>query len=349
MDAPALRLTEVTKVFDGAARPAVDRISMSVDAGEPYVVDPSGCGKTTTLRMINRLVEPTSGRIDVFGEPNDALPAHELRRRIGYVIQQVGLFPHRTIEGNISTVPELLGWDRARIRERVRELVDLVGLDPELLRRYPPQLSGGQQQRVGVARALAADPPLLLMDEPYSAVDPLVRERLQDELLALQQRLGTTIVVVTHDLDEAIKLGRHVAVFGAGGVLEQYATPDEAKPAGQPVRRGLPRSRETAAPPRAVDRRARRRLRFGSGLAPAPAPAPTIRSAARLVVRRDQDVLELEADAPARAALDPLLRTPGAMICVRRRRRPSAVRHPRRLPGRPAMRPMRSGPDSFIW
>jgi osmoprotectant transport system ATP-binding protein len=177
--------------------------------------------------MINRLIEPSGGTIEVGGVDIHSLAEHELRRGIGYVIQQGGLFPHRTIADNIATVPHLLRWDKARIRARVQELVDLVGLDPELLGRYPAALSGGQQQRVGVARALAADPPILLMDEPYSAVDPIVRERLQDELLGLQRRLRKTVVFVTHDIDEAIKLADRIAVLAVGGVLQQYGPPAE--------------------------------------------------------------------------------------------------------------------------
>jgi osmoprotectant transport system ATP-binding protein len=177
--------------------------------------------------MINRLIEPTGGTIEVGGIDVRSLPEHELRRGIGYVIQQAGLFPHRTVADNIATVPKLLRWDKARIGERVAELVDLVGLDPELLDRYPAALSGGQQQRVGVARALAADPPILLMDEPYSAVDPIVRARLQDELLALQRRVRKTVVLVTHDIDEAIKLADRIAILGVGGVLQQFGTPSE--------------------------------------------------------------------------------------------------------------------------
>jgi osmoprotectant transport system ATP-binding protein len=224
----AIRLVGVRKVFPGAAQPAVTDLSFEVPAGSLVaLVGPSGCGKTTTLKMINRLIEPTAGEIYVEGTEARSLPAAQLRRRIGYVIQQIGLFPHRTIEANIATVPRLLGWDRARVKERVRELVDLVGLDADLLRRYPSELSGGQQQRVGVARALAADPPVLLMDEPYSAVDPIVRARLQDELLALQQRLHKTIVLVTHDIDEAIKLADRIAMLNVGGVLEQYAPPGD--------------------------------------------------------------------------------------------------------------------------
>jgi osmoprotectant transport system ATP-binding protein len=224
----AIRLAEVSKQFPGAELPAVGNLSLDIPRGSLVaLVGPSGCGKTTTLKMINRLIEPTSGEISLDDVAIHAVSAPELRRRIGYVIQQIGLFPHRTITANIATVPRLLGWDKSRIRDRVAELVELVGLDPELLDRYPAELSGGQQQRVGVARALAADPPVLLMDEPYSAVDPIVRARLQDELLALQRRVQKTIVLVTHDIDEAIKLGDRVAILNIGGVLEQYGPPEE--------------------------------------------------------------------------------------------------------------------------
>jgi osmoprotectant transport system ATP-binding protein len=223
----AISLRHVSKTYPGAATPAVGDLSLDVPQGRIVAfVGPSGCGKTTTLKMINRLIEPTGGSIEVLGEDQRAVPAHELRRRIGYVIQQIGLFPHRTIRRNIGVVPELIGWDRARIAARTDELVNLVGLDPGLLDRYPGELSGGQQQRVGVARALAADPPILLMDEPYSAVDPIVREHLQDELLALQAKVGKTIVFVTHDIDEAIRLADRIAIFDVGGVLAQYDTPD---------------------------------------------------------------------------------------------------------------------------
>lgn len=242
----AISLRHVSKTFPGTTTAAVDSLSLSVDAGHLVaLVGPSGCGKTTTLKMINRLIEPSAGTIEVFGEDQASLPAHELRRRIGYVIQQVGLFPHRTIARNIGVVPELLGWDRARIAERSAELVDLVGLDRTLLDRYPAELSGGQQQRVGVARALAADPPILLMDEPYSAVDPVVRERLQDDLLALQREVRKTIVFVTHDIDEAIKLADRVAILNVGGVLEQYDSPDGllAAPANEFVAEFLGRER----------------------------------------------------------------------------------------------------------
>jgi osmoprotectant transport system ATP-binding protein len=215
----------VTKRFpDGTV--AVDSLDLQVESGGITVfVGPSGCGKTTSLRMINRMIEPTSGTILVNGKDIMAGDPAELRRGIGYVIQQAGLFPHRTILDNVATVPVLLGWDKKRARERAAELMELVGLVPEMAKRYPAQLSGGQQQRVGVARALAADPPVLLMDEPFSAVDPVVRESLQDELLRLQSELGKTIVFVTHDIDEAIKLGDKVAVFRVGGKLAQYDEP----------------------------------------------------------------------------------------------------------------------------
>jgi osmoprotectant transport system ATP-binding protein len=222
----AIRLEGVTKRYPGATADAVHELDLEIPAGEIVaLVGPSGCGKTTTLKMINRLIEPTSGTIEVNGRPAGDLRVHELRRGIGYVIQHTGLFPHRTVAANIATVPKLLGWDKRRVRERVEELVDLVGLDRQLLTRYPGALSGGQQQRVGVARALAADPPILLMDEPYSAVDPIVRARLQDELLDLQRRVHKTIVLVTHDVDEAIKLGDRVVILNVGGILEQVAPP----------------------------------------------------------------------------------------------------------------------------
>ena len=215
----------VTKRYPGGTV-AVDSLDLEVPDGATMVlVGPSGCGKTTTLRMVNRLVDPTEGRILLDGKDVRDGPAATLRRGIGYVIQQAGLFPHRTIEDNIATVPVLAGWSRARARERSRVLMDLVGLDPDLARRYPHQLSGGQQQRVGVARALAADPPVLLMDEPFSAVDPIVRASLQAELIKLQGELHKTIVLVTHDIEEAIKVGDLVAIFRPGGKLVQVDTP----------------------------------------------------------------------------------------------------------------------------
>ncbi|MFN3258793.1 MAG: betaine/proline/choline family ABC transporter ATP-binding protein [Ilumatobacter sp.] len=226
--ATSIRLTEVTKVFAGSTEPAVDRLSLDIDAGTiTALLGPSGCGKTTTLRMINRLVEPTAGTIEIDGVDILGRSPQELRRSIGYVIQQVGLFPHRTIASNVATVPDLLGWDRKRTAERVEELTTLVGLDHDLLSRYPDELSGGQQQRVGVARALAADPPVLLMDEPFGAVDPIVRSRLQDELLDLQSKVRKTIVLVTHDLDEALRIADRIALLNVGGILEQVATPDD--------------------------------------------------------------------------------------------------------------------------
>ncbi len=224
--AVAISLERLTKRFPGSSSAAVDGLTLDIPAGGIVaLVGPSGCGKTTTLKMVNRLIEPSDGRIEIGGVDARSLPTHQLRRHIGYVIQHTGLFPHLDIEANIATVPRLLGWDKRRSRERVDELVELVGLDSEMLRRYPPELSGGQQQRVGVARALAADPPVLLMDEPYSAVDPIVRARLQDELLDLQSRVGKTIVLVTHDIDEALKLGDRIAILQEGGVLAQYDAP----------------------------------------------------------------------------------------------------------------------------
>jgi osmoprotectant transport system ATP-binding protein len=206
---------------------AVNELSLDVPAGQIAVlVGPSGCGKTTTMRMINRLVEPTSGRIFLDGDDITRVDRVHLRRRIGYVIQQVGLFPHQNVADNVATVPQLLGWDKRRIRSRVTELLELVGLEPDRhAKRYPHELSGGQRQRVGVARALAADPPVLLMDEPFGAVDPVARDRLQSEFLRLQQQVRKTIVFVTHDIDEAIRLGDRIAVMREGGHLEQYADP----------------------------------------------------------------------------------------------------------------------------
>ena len=222
-----IRLDGVTKIFPGTSSPAVTDLSLDVGEGEfVTLVGPSGCGKTTTLKMINRIIEPTSGRIEIGGRDALSMEPHVLRRSIGYVIQQIGLFPHRTIAQNIATVPNLLGWDAGRIEARVAELIMTVGLDEEMLDRYPSELSGGQQQRVGVARALAADPPVLLMDEPFGAVDPIVRGRLQQEFLDIHDRLGTTVVFVTHDIDEALYLGARVAILNIGGILEQYDTPE---------------------------------------------------------------------------------------------------------------------------
>jgi len=223
-----IELENVTKRYPGTREPAVDDFSMVVPAGKIVVfVGPSGCGKTTTMRMINRLIEPTSGRITIGGDDALKLDVDTLRRRIGYAIQQAGLFPHFTVAQNIAVVPGLLGWDKKKVNDRVEEMMDLVGLDPADFRdRFPRQLSGGQQQRVGVARALAADPPVLLMDEPFGAVDPITRGNLQDELLRLQTELKKTIVFVTHDFDEAVKLGDKIAVLGNQSRILQYDTPD---------------------------------------------------------------------------------------------------------------------------
>ncbi|MDD9377970.1 ATP-binding cassette domain-containing protein [Streptomyces sp. ZAF1911] len=220
-----IRFEQVTKRYpDGTT--AVADLSFEVAEGELVtLVGPSGCGKTTTMKMVNRLIEPTSGRILLNGEDIAAADPVELRRRIGYVIQQVGLFPHKTVLENTATVPQLIGTPKAKARARAAELLDLVGLDPAVYGgRYPEQLSGGQRQRVGVARALAADPPVLLMDEPFGAVDPVVRERLQNEFLALQRTVRKTILLVTHDLEEAVRLGDRIAVYGAG-TIEQFASP----------------------------------------------------------------------------------------------------------------------------
>jgi osmoprotectant transport system ATP-binding protein len=229
-------------VFDHVGRrfggfTAVADLSLEIRSGETVIlVGPSGCGKTTTLKMINRLIEPTSGAITIDGRDTRTYEVNALRRSIGYVIQQVGLFPHQTVAENVATVPRLQGWDHKRIAARVEELLELVGLPPgQYAKRLPAELSGGERQRVGVARALGADPNIMLMDEPFGAIDPIARERLQNELIRLQRVVRKTIVFVTHDIDEAIKLGDRVALLSKGGVLEQYATPAEllAHPANQ--------------------------------------------------------------------------------------------------------------------
>ena len=235
-------LDNVTKRYGPPGTPpAVDGLTLTVPAGEICVlVGPSGCGKTTTMKMINRLIEPTGGRITIDGQDVTSLPAVELRRRIGYVIQQVGLFPHLTVAQNVAVVPRLLHWPAPRIRERVEELLGLVGLEPGTYgRRYPAALSGGERQRIGVARALAADPPVMLMDEPFGAVDPIRRDRLQNEFLRLQDRVGKTVIFVTHDVDEAIKMADRIAIMQRGGILAQYDTPDAilANPASEFVER----------------------------------------------------------------------------------------------------------------
>jgi osmoprotectant transport system ATP-binding protein len=226
--AAELEFRGVTKRYPGQDHPAVDDLSLTVPAGEICVlVGPSGSGKTTAMRMVNRMIEMTSGDILLDGRSvRDRSPA-ELRREIGYAIQQIGLFPHQTVAQNMATVPRLLGWDKARIAARVDELLELVSLGRELAGRYPVELSGGQRQRVGVARALAADPPLMLMDEPFGAIDPINRERLQNEFLRLQSEIRKTVVFVTHDIDEAIKVGDRIAILKEGGVLAQYAPPAE--------------------------------------------------------------------------------------------------------------------------
>ena len=220
-------LDQVTKSYANQPVSAVENFSMTAEPGELIMfVGPSGCGKTTTMKMINRIIEPTSGSISIDGRDVLSLDPHELRRHIGYVIQQIGLFPHMTIAENIAVVPKLLGWNKGKIGDRVDELLTTVALDPKLFaHRYPKQLSGGQQQRVGVARALAADPPVMLMDEPFGATDPITREKLQAEFLRLQETLGKTIIFVTHDFDEAVRLGDRIAVLSDRSQIEQFDTP----------------------------------------------------------------------------------------------------------------------------
>jgi osmoprotectant transport system ATP-binding protein len=223
-----IRLEKLTKRFPGQARPAVDELSLEIPEGEIVIfVGPSGCGKTTTMKLINRLIEPSSGRIFLDDEDVTSADPDQLRRRIGYVIQQIGLFPHMTIAQNIATVPRLLKWDKARIARRVDELIETVGMDPDEYRdRYPKQLSGGQRQRIGVARAMSGDPDVMLMDEPFGAIDPITRDRLQNEFLRLQSEIKKTIVFVTHDIDEAIKMGDRIAILGNHARIAQYDTPE---------------------------------------------------------------------------------------------------------------------------
>jgi len=222
-----IRLENLSKVFPGQDEPAVDDLSMDIYEGEIVVlVGPSGCGKTTTMKMINRLIEPSSGRIFLQGEDVTKVNSDRLRRRIGYVIQQIGLFPHMTIADNIATVPKMLGWDKERTSQRIDELLETVGIDLSYRDRYPKELSGGQRQRVGVARAMAADPPVLLMDEPFGAIDPITRDRLQDEFLRLQREIKKTIVFVTHDIDEAVKMGDRIAILKQQSKIAQYDTPE---------------------------------------------------------------------------------------------------------------------------
>jgi osmoprotectant transport system ATP-binding protein len=222
-----IEFREATKRYAAREHAAVDRLSLTIDPGEVCVlVGPSGAGKTTALKLVNRLIELSSGDIEIDGRSIRSLDATALRRGIGYVIQQVGLFPHMTIGANVATVPRLLGWERKRITARVAELLELVGLEPDNAARYPTELSGGQRQRVGLARALAADPPVMLMDEPFGALDPITRTRLQNEFLRLQAEVRKTVVFVTHDVDEAVKVGDRIAILREGGVLAQYDTPD---------------------------------------------------------------------------------------------------------------------------
>ncbi|MGH3086853.1 MAG: ABC transporter ATP-binding protein [Rubrobacteraceae bacterium] len=222
-----IRLEDLTKRFPGQDEPAVADLSMEIYEGEIVVyVGPSGCGKTTTMKMINRIIEPTGGRIFLQGDDVTNVNPDQLRRRMGYVIQQIGLFPHMTIADNIATVPRMLGWDKGRITKRVDELLEVVGMDTSYRGRYPKELSGGQRQRIGVARAMAADPPVLLMDEPFGAIDPITRERLQDEFLRLQEDIKKTIVFVTHDIDEAIKMGDRIAILQDQSRIAQYDTPE---------------------------------------------------------------------------------------------------------------------------
>jgi len=287
-------------------RVAVESLDLEIGSGEfVALVGPSGCGKTTTLRMINRLVAPTSGRILIDGVDTATQSVEALRRGIGYVIQQVGLFPHQTVAENVATVPRLAGWDRTRIERRVDELLDLVGLPAaEYARRRPSELSGGERQRVGVARALGADPPILLMDEPFGAIDPVVRHRLQDELLRLQGIVHKTIVFVTHDIDEAVKLGDRIALFAAGGQLMQYATPSDmlAGPANDFVREFLGGTRTLRAlalkPMSDVD------------LRPAPGTPPPVTVGAELSLRDALDACMRSPDGSAAVVHD------GAVIGV---------------------------------
>jgi osmoprotectant transport system ATP-binding protein len=289
-------LDGVTKKYAAQSQAAVDNITMEIPAGEiVMLVGPSGCGKTTTMKMINRLIEPTSGRILIGDDDVTKRDPDQLRRHIGYVIQGAGLFPHLTVGDNIAIVPRLLKWDKKRISTRVDELLDLVSLDPSQYRgRYPRELSGGQQQRIGVARALAADPPVLLMDEPFGAVDPITRQRLQDELLRLQDELRKTIVFVTHDFDEAVKLGDRIAILQAGSKIVQYDSPERilAEPADDFVRgfvgAGAALKQLTLTRVRDVDLHAAAVARVGGDAAEAIAAARSLERE-HVIVLDDQD------------------------------------------------------------
>ena len=289
-------LDGVTKKYAAQSQAAVDNITMEIPAGEiVMLVGPSGCGKTTTMKMINRLIEPTSGRILIGDDDVTKRDPDQLRRHIGYVIQGAGLFPHLTVGDNIAIVPRLLKWDKKRISTRVDELLDLVSLDPSQYRgRYPRELSGGQQQRIGVARALAADPPVLLMDEPFGAVDPITRQRLQDELLRLQDELRKTIVFVTHDFDEAVKLGDRIAILQTGSKIVQYDSPERilAEPADDFVRgfvgAGAALKQLTLTRVRDVDLHAAAVARVGGDAAEAIAAARSL-DREHVIVLDDQD------------------------------------------------------------
>ena len=289
-------LDGVTKRYDAQSQPAVDDITMEIPAGEiVMLVGPSGCGKTTTMKMINRLIEPTSGRILIGDDDVTKRDPDQLRRHIGYVIQGAGLFPHLTVGDNIAIVPRLLKWDKKRTASRIDELLDLVSLDPGQYRdRYPRELSGGQQQRIGVARALAADPPVLLMDEPFGAVDPITRQRLQDELLRLQEELRKTIVFVTHDFDEAVKLGDRIAILQTGSKIVQYDSPERilAEPADDFVRgfvgAGAALKQLTLTRVRDVDLHEAAVARVGGDPAQATAAARTL-DREHVIVLDDQD------------------------------------------------------------
>ena len=293
-----IRLDHVTKTYPGTERHAVDDLDLEIETGMTVaMIGPSGCGKTTTMRMINRLETPSSGRVLVNGRDVAETDQKELRRSIGYVIQQVGLFPHMTIERNIATVPRLIGWDKAKTDRRIDELLDLVGLDPAIMRkRLPHELSGGQRQRVGFARALAADPAIMLMDEPFGAIDPITRVRLQDEFRQILKRVSKTVVIVTHDLDEAIKMGDRIAIMRDGKLL-QYDTPEAilAHPADEFVKNFL-------GPDRAIKRLSL--IEVASAMGPAGsrpagvsiAPSASLHSALALILADDLAGLDVKAD-----------------------------------------------------
>jgi osmoprotectant transport system ATP-binding protein len=309
--AAELVFDEATKRY-GDHPPAVDRLSLTVPAGEICVlVGPSGGGKTTALKLVNRLIPLTSGDIRIDGRSIEEQDVTQLRRGIGYVIQNVGLFPHQTVEANIGTVPRLYGRDRKWIRERARELLELVGLDPSYAKRYPSSLSGGQRQRVGLARALAADPPLLLMDEPFSAIDPIVRARLQDEFLRLQREVRKTVVFVTHDVDEAIKVGDRMAILREGGKLAQYDSPASIlqQPADEFVAQFVGADRALKA--LSLRTLAELPLQTAHDGAPSLPGSTTLRDALALLIAERRETLNVTADggeAIGSVALEDLLR-----------------------------------------